>query len=175
MRWSKRLLRASLVVVSLLVAGSALAGSGGMSVSNVSVRVIPQAGLSAHNMAAWATNTAYTRGQLIAANGSPFLCISSGTSTNTGTGPAGYGDITDGTVTWRSALTDARHGFILYNLSTNVNTKAYVSIGSPAVVEQGSYLGPNGSHFAISGPGVPQAAVYVIVTNGPAIISSAEW
>lgn len=54
------------------------------------------------SVAAWAQNTGYTVGQRVTANSRVYQCITSGTSSNSGTGPSTTAaDITDGTVHWR--------------------------------------------------------------------------
>lgn len=55
--------------------------------------------------AAWAVSTAYTKGQIVAANGNWYVALSSGTSASSGTGPSartvnGGGAIADGGVLW---------------------------------------------------------------------------
>ena len=52
----------------------------------------------------WAVSTAYTRGIYREANGSVYLCVTSGTSASSGTGPSGTDPtviINDGTCQWR--------------------------------------------------------------------------
>lgn len=52
---------------------------------------------------AWAISTAYIRGQVVAANGNWYVCVTNGTSAGSGSGPSTTGAaalITDNTVAW---------------------------------------------------------------------------
>ena len=56
---------------------------------------------SSSGYSAWATNTAYTAGVYVTANGNTYRCGSNGTSATTGSGPALTDmNIADGTTAW---------------------------------------------------------------------------
>lgn len=92
--------------------GSAVAASG------ITVDFTSTAGQEAalwlRHTTAWATSTAYAVGVRRRANSNTYLCITSGTSAASGTGPSGTGSsISDGSAAWKwvpADEVDADHG-----------------------------------------------------------------
>ena len=54
----------------------------------------------AEEAALWQQNYAYVEGDVVLNNTNLYVCVESGTSDSSGTGPSGTGTETDGTVKW---------------------------------------------------------------------------
>lgn len=163
-----------LLVLALmaLMARTVIAGSGGVSVGGTSLTVLGVAGTRALTHTAWATGTTYTAGEYVGNEGSVYLCLLGGTSSNVSFNASG--DVTDGTVVWRRCMTRPRAGFAISNDSTN---NIYISFGYTAVVNQGVRLNLNGGSIVMSGDAVWQGEVDVVSSSAStnSNVSTVEW
>lgn len=121
-------------------------------------------------VSAWTTNKAYAQGSLVQNLGSYYFAMSSGTSSNAGSGPSFRNTTgTDNDITWTPVARDIRKGLCVAN---NSSDNVYLSLGLPAVAGSGILLIPNGIPFRISDY---QGQVYAIGTNTSSAITVQEW
>lgn len=160
-------------LVSLLFATPVVADSGGVTVSTNSMMLVGASAMSAG--ASWVTNTTYTQGTYVFANGAPYFALVAGTSTNVGSGPAGIGDVGDGTVTWRACGKRVRRGMVIMNNSTNLNGGVWISDTAPAAADKGAYVGPVNGSLLITGADCPQSALFVIMPGATGNVSTMVW
>lgn len=111
-------------------------------------------------LTAWAQTTAYTVGQIRQANGLEFECITAGTSSSSGAGPATISkNITDGTAHWREiGQADTATNFATIAMVGD-NVEAFTRSG--VRVKAGSAISFIGSDFAPS-PGAPAGSAGLI-------------
>lgn len=126
--------------------------------------VLGPAGIKS-GLPAWATNTAYTAGQLVQSpNGRNYMCLIAGTSTNSASlAPSGLGRVTDGTATWVSMMSQPRSYLLVQNTSANTSSKVYVCehVGSGTNLSSSVTL-YSGGHVSLSGSdNVPQGKIFV--------------
>lgn len=159
---------ASSVVLAIFAAGGA-----GTQVGSTSMKILARAGITA--APDWVTNTVYANGDYVTANTRIFMCLTAGTSTNTGTGPSAVTDTTDGTVTWRPALMTTRKGLVFVNMATSSTAYVYLAERA-AVTNSGIALGPNGCSVSFSGTECPQSEFYAVYTGGQTgTVTTFEW
>ena len=153
------------VCVSYLFAGPPL----NYSVGTNSAVIVAERNIQ--NAAAWATNTAYLQGQVVkVGNHSFYWAVTNGTSHTSGTGPShGWGDGTDGTLTWRAMMTRPRKSVVVVNDSTNT---VYISIGFPAEVNKGIRLNGSGGSVSL---GDYQGRIYAIAGSDGNNVVISEW
>ena len=163
----------ALCAAILCGAGSCLAADGGVTVSNVSIKVLgtPDAGAPA-----WAVGTTYVQGQYAKAHGRSYFCLVPGTNALLTGGPSGVGDVTDGSTTWRSCLSRPRKGVFVVNDSSVSTNLLYLGIGEPAVVSQGLRLNAGGGTIGFTGTDAPQDEIFAITTSTAATtVPTLEW
>lgn len=150
------------------------AASGGAVLATGTVRIASSAAAGAGVV--WATNTAYTKGQLVKIG--QFSCIVETNGTSGATAPSVNlaSSFTDNTVRWRACLRDARKGLIVQNWSTNA---LYISFGPKVVTAAGvGLVGTTTAPgtLALAGPGeTPQDEIYASATAAGTVYTILEW
>ena len=96
-----------------------------------------------------------------------YFALIAGTSTNVaGAGPVGEGNVTDGTVTWRKALSSPRKSYSVQDVGTNSACRTYVFVKHGAGNNLASVvtLFGNGGSYVCDSSEVQQSAIYVLST-----------
>lgn len=157
-----------LLVALLVMAGVAFGGDATTSVGVSSVKLLGDSG--AKNAAAWVAGATVGAGQLVKSNGTIYMALAAGTTGAT----APYGvarDVSDGTITWRPVLANARQGLTVSNNGSGTVTLSWFDT---AVAGRGMTLLKNCT-LVLTGPECPRGPVYAISTASTNSLGTVEW
>ena len=134
----------------ILVAGFVLANSWNVTVGTNATMVVPPAAITSSG--AYATNNAYSQGDIVSNGNGFFWAVAAGTS-STNSGPSVvHGTETDGTVTWARCNKKSREVAVITNLSTNqifCDNTASVAVNAGVPLKQDAAWLPDTENDAI--------------------------
>jgi hypothetical protein len=158
------------ILIGLTFIGMCYAGAPmNYTLSSNSVQLLPAKPIHV-GIASWVTNVVYGQGVLVQNLGAYYFAMVGGTSSNSGAGPA-FRNTTgaDNDITWVHVPQGSRTGLCVVNGSLD---NIYLSIGLPAITNQGIKLIPNSVPFILSGY---NGQVYAISTNSSSAITVQDW
>jgi len=157
----------SLLIASMLVCSSVLAGNGSCTVTNGALKILPSPSMIAS--AAFATNTLYTNGQYRVSGGRTYMVLTAGTSGPTN--PTGVNAVHDGGIFWFSVSRQRRQGLAVGNIGGTGTL--YVTIGERPFGTAGIPLAV-GSSLVLAGDQAPQAEIWA-VSSQTNVAATVEW
>jgi hypothetical protein len=138
-------------------------------VAATSIKIAPLADIRDRSIQEWVTGTAYAQGAYVKSNGRVYMAQAAGTSG--ATAPDGHGVVSDGTVSWVSALQNCRKGITFVNEGS---TTVYLG-QSPLTAGEGIALSASGGAFTLTGDATQNCEWHAIRASGSGNVAILEW